>query len=69
MQPGHARGVGADAGHDETVAVVGGLAVGGDGDLRTDALEGALRRTQVARAVVEDGDALDYRTPFVDGTP
>ena len=46
------------------------LGVGGHLDVGTDPLQRALRRPQVARAVVQYNDGLRcHRLPLVDGTP
>ncbi len=53
-QPGHARREGTHARHHETVRGLRRGMVGGERHVRAGALEGAYRRPQVARPVVED---------------
>src|SRR5262249_9059923 len=61
----------ADAGQHQAVGSADDGGVRGDLDPPAHALERALGRAEVARPVVEHGDALHagYSTPFVDGTP
>src|SRR5690606_29906929 len=63
-----------DPGHHQTVGGQRHLRVGGHLDVGADPLQRPLRRPQVPRAVVQDGDRLPlgtrgHRAPLVDGTP
>ncbi len=72
-QARHARGERADAGHDQTVRRHRDPGVRGQDDLGPRLGQRPGRRVQVARAVVEDGDAgpgpTRHRAPLVDGMP
>ncbi len=59
----------ADAGHDQTVGVHGGIGVCRHFDVRADTFQRALSRSQISGAVVEHHDSGCHRVPFVDGTP
>jgi len=66
----HARLVGADARHDESVGGSGSTRIGGHFDRGAHPFQGALGRPEVARAVVEDNQGLlGHKVPLVDGTP
>ena len=58
LQPLHAGGERADAGHEQPVGVHRRVVVAGDLDVGADVGEGALGGAHVAEAVVEDDDLL-----------
>jgi hypothetical protein len=52
----HARGEGADAGHDQPVGLLRVMRIGADDGVRAGRSERALGRAQVARAMIEYDD-------------
>ena len=63
---GQDGGEGADPGNEKTIRVQAGVTIRGEFHFGPHMFEGAARRTDISRTVVEDDEAHSHGSPFLE---